>query len=165
VLLAKPFVHKLNWAKEIGPDNRPVLAALEKVGNGTKVCPSQDGATNWYSTAFLPSTGLYYLQTLEKCDIYSEHPAEWQAGQAYLGGSQRAAPGEVPQKILRAIDIQTGNISWELPQIGPATTWGGVLATATGVLFFCDDSRCGAFRRIKPGMHRPLATNSMANNM
>ena len=26
---------------------------------GTKVCPSQDGATNWYSPSFNPSTGLY----------------------------------------------------------------------------------------------------------
>jgi alcohol dehydrogenase (cytochrome c) len=154
VLLVKPFVHKLNWAKEIGADNRPVLAAVEKVGNGAKVCPSQDGATNWYSTAFLPSTGLYYLQTVEKCDIYSERPAEWKAGQAYLGGSQRQAPGEVPQKILRAIDIQTGKISWELPQLGPATTWGGTLATATGLLFFCDDS--GMFAAVDATNGKPL---------
>ena len=32
LLLAKPFVKKLNWATEIGPDHRPVLAIPEKVG-------------------------------------------------------------------------------------------------------------------------------------
>jgi alcohol dehydrogenase (cytochrome c) len=110
------------------------------VGNGTKVCPSQDGATNWYSTSYLPSTGLYYLQTLEKCNIYSESPAEWKAGEGYLGGSQRKVPGEVPQKVLRAIDIHTGKVVWELPQTGPADTWGGTLVTASGVLFFGEDS-------------------------
>jgi alcohol dehydrogenase (cytochrome c) len=147
-------VRKLNWAKEIGPDNRPVLAPPERVGNGTKVCPSQDGATNWYSTAFVPATGLYYFQTLEKCDIYVQGPVTWQAGRGYLGGSQRAAPGEIPQKILRAVDIQTGKISWQLPQVGSGDTWGGVLATETGVLFFCEDS--GMFEAVDATNGKPL---------
>ncbi len=154
LLLAKPFVKKMNWAKEIGTDGRPVLTTLEKVGNGTKVCPSQDGATNWYSTSYLPSTGLYYLQTLEKCDIYSESPAEWQAGQGYLGGSQKPVPGEVPQKVLRAIDPRTGKIAWELPQAGRANTWGGTLATQTGVLFFAEDS--GRFLAVDASTGKPL---------
>jgi alcohol dehydrogenase (cytochrome c) len=140
LLLAKSFVHKLNWAKDIDSDGRPVLAQLEKVGEGTKVCPSQDGTTNWYSTAYLPSTGLYYMQTLEKCNIYSESPAEWKPGEEYLGGAQRKVPGELPQKILRAIDIQTGKVVWELPQTGLADTGGGTLATGSGLLFFCEDS-------------------------
>lgn len=140
LLLAKPFVKKMNWAKEIGTDGRPVLTTLPKVSKGTKVCPSQDGATNWYSTSYLPSTGLYYLQTLEKCDIYSESPAQWEAGEGYLGGSQKPVPGEVPQKVLRAINPQTGTIAWELPQAGRANTWGGTLVTQTGVLFFAEDS-------------------------
>lgn len=140
VLLTKPFVKKLNWAKEIGKDGRPVLKPLENVSGGTKVCPSQDGATNWYSTSYLPSTGLYYLQTLEKCDIYSESPANWQSGQSFLGGGQKPVPGEVPQKVLRAIDPKTGHVAWELPQAGHANTWGGTLATETGLLFFAEDS-------------------------
>jgi alcohol dehydrogenase (cytochrome c) len=140
VLLTKPFVKKLNWATAIGPDHRPVLAPPETVAGGTRVCPSQDGATNWYSTSFLPATGLYYLQTVEKCDVYSQSPAEWQAGQSYLGGSQQSAPGDIPQKVLRAIDIQTGKVVWELPQFGRGDSWGGTLVTESGVLFFCDDS-------------------------
>lgn len=155
LLLAKPFVNKLNWAKEIGPDHRPVLAALEKVGTGTKVCPSQDGATNWYSTAFSPATGLYYLQTVEKCDIYSDDgPVTWEPGKGYLGGSQRMAPGEVPQKILRAIDIQTGRVVWSYPQIGHAESWGGTLATASGLLFFGEDS--GLFMAVDSSNGKPL---------
>jgi alcohol dehydrogenase (cytochrome c) len=154
LLLTKQFVHKMNWAKEIGPDRRPVLLPLPKVPGGTHVCPSQDGATNWFSTSFLPSTGLYYLQSLEKCNIYSQGPAVWEAGQNYLGGSQRPVPGEVPQKILRAIDIQSGKSVWELPQIGGGDTWGGTLATATGLLFFGEDS--GTFMAVDAANGKPL---------
>ena len=35
------------------------------------------------------------------------------------------------------------SVRWELPQIGPATSWGGVLATSSGLVFFGDDG--GAF--------------------
>ncbi len=156
LLLATPFVKKLNWAKEIGPDHRPVLAELEKVGtNAAKVCPSQDGATNWYSSAFSPQTGLFYFQTLEKCDIYTDDgPVEWEPGKGYLGGSQRMAPGEVPQKFLRAIDIQTGKITWEYPEVGRGETWGGALATAGGIVFFCDDS--GLFMALDADNGKPL---------
>jgi alcohol dehydrogenase (cytochrome c) len=154
MLLAKPFVKKMNWAKEIDSHGRPVLKALEKAGNGTKVCPSQDGATNWYSSSYLPSTGLFYLQTVEKCDIYSESPAEWKQGQDYLGGGQRPVPGEVPQKVLRAIDLKTGKIAWELPQAGRAETWGGTLATESGLLFFGEDS--GRFEAVDAGTGKPL---------
>jgi len=155
LLLAKQFVHKMNWAKKIGPEGRPLLLPLPKASDGGfYVCPAQDGATNWYSTSFLPSTGLYYLQTLEKCNIYSQAPAEWQAGQNYLGGSQRPVPGEVPRKILRALDIQSGKVIWELPQIGGGDTWGGTLATVTGLLFFGEDS--GMFMAVDAASGKPL---------
>ncbi|HEX4808512.1 MAG TPA: PQQ-binding-like beta-propeller repeat protein [Bryobacteraceae bacterium] len=154
LLLAKPFVKKMNWAKEIGPDGRPVLRTLERAGNGMKVCPSQDGATNWFSTSYLPSTGLFYLQALEKCDIYSESPAEWQRGEGYLGGSQKPVPGELPQKVLRAIDPRTGKIAWEFPQAGRADTWGGTLVTQNGLLFFGEDS--GRFMAMDAGTGKPV---------
>ncbi len=155
LLLAKPFVQKLNWAKEIGADGRPVLAELPKVGKGVKVCPSQDGATNWYSSAFSQKTGLFYFQTLEKCDVYTDDgPVAWEAGKGYLGGSQETAPDEVPKKILRALDIQSGKIVWEYPQIGAAESWGGALATASGLIFFCEDS--GLFMAVDAASGKPL---------
>jgi alcohol dehydrogenase (cytochrome c) len=131
-----------------------VLAAPEPARGGTHVCPSQDGATNWYSTSFLPSTGLYYLQTLEKCSIYSQGLAEWHAGQDYLGGALRTVPDEEPRKILRALDIETGKAAWELPQIGQGESWGGTLVTETGVLFFGEDS--GTFMAVDATNGRPL---------
>jgi alcohol dehydrogenase (cytochrome c) len=43
-------------------------------------------------------------------------------------------------KYLRALDIETGKIIWEKPQIGPADgkRCAGVLATAGGLLFYGD---------------------------
>ena len=50
------------------------------------------------------------------------------------------APGEPAQRVLRAIDIHTGKAKWEIPQVGPVTSWGGVLSTAGGIVVFGDDS-------------------------
>ena len=57
----------------------------------------------------------------------------------YWGGSTRQAPDAPSQKILRAIDVKTGKVAWELPQPGPGAARGGTLVTASGVLFICDD--------------------------
>ena len=141
LLLAKPFIKTLTWASGIGPDGRPVkLPNQEPTTAGTKVCPSQDGATNWYSPSYNPGTGLYYVQTFEKCSVYTKaDQGEWQSGKSYLGGSQRTATDTKPQRILRAIDIRTGAIVWELPQPGPAFSWGGTLATASGLVIFGEE--------------------------
>ena len=57
LLLAKQFIKKVTWASGIGDDGRPVkLPNQEPSPTGTRVCPSQDGATNWFSTAFNSST-------------------------------------------------------------------------------------------------------------
>jgi len=141
LLLAKPFVTNLTWASGIGADGRPVkLPNQEPSAAGTTVCPSQDGATNWFSPSYNPSTGLYYVQTFEKCSVYTKRdPGPWQAGKEYLGGSQRRPTGEKPQRILKAIDIRTGKIAWNLPQPGPAESWGGTLSTATGLVIFGEE--------------------------
>ncbi len=155
LLLGKQFVKKMTWATGIGPDGHPIKNPnMEPKEGGTKVCPSQDGATNWFSPSYNPATGLFYVQTVEKCSMYSKRPAEWEAGRAFLGGAQRTVPGEKPERILRAIDIQTGKINWELPQVGPGATWGGTLSTATGLVFFCEDS--GAFMAADATNGKPL---------
>ena len=141
LLLATPFVKKLTWASEIGADGRPVrLPNVEPTLKGTKVCPGLEGAANWFSTAFNPSTGLYYVQTLEKCEILTKTPMEWRAGRGYMGGTWVDTPGEPGHKILRAFDIRTGKPAWELPETGPANSWGGALSTAGGIVIFGEDS-------------------------
>ncbi len=141
LLRAKPFVKKLTWAREIGRDGRPVRNPDQEPSlEGTWVCPPIEGATNWFSTSFHPGTGLYYVQTLEKCNVFTKKPSEWRAGSSYYSGSTRTPPDDTPQKILRAIDVRSGAIAWELPQTGPADSWGGTLATSGGLVFFGEDS-------------------------
>lgn len=112
LLLAKPFLRRVDWAKSIGPDGRPVVT--DPVG-----CPSD--AANWDSTAFSPDTRLYYFMALEECV-----------------GKPTGYPDQTGQRFLRALNIETGEIVWEIPQPGPARakTWSGVLATAGGLIFY-----------------------------
>jgi len=152
---ASPFVHALTWASGIGNDGRPMLVSgSEPTAAGARACPSMDGATNWMSTAFNPGKGLFYLMALEKCNIFSKSSAVWKAGESYYGGGARDVPGETPRQYLRALDLETGKIAWEIPQSSVEESWGGVLATASGLLFYCDNS--GAFAAVDAGTGAPL---------
>jgi len=97
---------------------------------GEERCP--EDATNWNATAFSPVTRLYYVMAHEKCVVKLSQGSRKRE-------SQQEKPGK---KYLRALDIETGKIVWENPQIG--VTEGkrnaGVLATAGGLLFYGDPS-------------------------
>jgi PQQ-dependent dehydrogenase (methanol/ethanol family) len=112
VLLAKPFLRRVDWASRIGPEGRPVVT-------DPRGCPSD--AANWGSTAFSPQTRLYYFMSLEECV-----------------GKPVSYPDQTGQRFLRALNIETGEIVWEIPQAGPARakSWTGVLATAGGLIFY-----------------------------
>ena len=144
LLAATPFVEKLTWASGIGPDGRPRrTAGTEPSVNGSRACPAPEGANNWMSNAYHPETGLFYVIALEKCAVYVKS-VEWLIpGEQFYGGGARNIPGEPGRKHLRAIELETGKIRWDVAMEGPANTWGGVLSTASGLVFYCDDS--GAF--------------------
>jgi alcohol dehydrogenase (cytochrome c) len=154
-LLGQPFVHKLSWAAGLGPDGRPkALSSADPTVGGAKACPSLEGATNWMSTAYSPTTGLFYVMAREACDIYTKSSAWWEPGKSFYGGGISRVPGETPQKVLRAIDIQTGKVAWEIPQTGAGDSWGGVMSTASGLVFYCDDA--GAFAAVDAKTGAPL---------
>jgi alcohol dehydrogenase (cytochrome c) len=155
LLSSTPFVKNLNWASGIGPDGRPVLKGnLHSDSQGTEVCPAQDGATNWFSPSYNPALGLYFVQAMEACSIISKRPVEWQAGRGFLGGNSRIVFDKPHFKVLRAINIHTGEIAWELPQVGRGDSWGGTLTTSTGLVFFCEDS--GSFEAVDAAHGKPL---------
>ena len=72
-----------------------------------------------------PAHGLFYVQTNDKCGIFTRVDQAWEAGKGFMGGTFAAAP-EPARRVLRAIDIQTGKVTWELPQLGNVDSWGGV---------------------------------------
>ena len=153
VLLAKPFVKKLTWASGIGADGRPQLQH-----EGDLTCP--DTATNWNATAFSPNTRLYYVVALEKCAVNLKE-------ESWKKEPSREEPGK---KYLRALDIDTGKVVWEMPQAGPSEgkREAGVLATAGGLLFYGDppgdfvalDERTG-----KPLWHFPAGSENKTSPM
>lgn len=149
LLLGRQYLRKLNWAEPaIGKDGRPILKDLPKDANGdTYVCPGFQGGANWYSTSFNPATGLYYFSSLERCNNFSARRGEWQAGKGYMGGSARPAPGESFEKFLRAINIQTGEVAFDVPQVTtPQTASAGVMSTASGLVFYGENS--GSFMAV-----------------
>ena len=145
LLLAEPFVKGITWASGIGKDGRPILLpGNEPAAEGTRTCPSVAGATNWPSTAFSPTTGLFYLMAEESCSIYSKSADWWVRGQSFYGGATRRSPGDVSAKFLRALDVQTGKIVWEIPGLGGGILASGLMSTAGGLIFY-GDSPGGVF--------------------
>ncbi len=141
LLLAEPFVRNLTWASGIGRDGRPVLLPDQiPAAAGTRTCPSEAGATNWPSTAFSPLTGFFYLMAEESCSIFTKNSQWWEPGQSFYGGGTRHSPGDISVKYLRALDVQTGKIAWEIPNIGGGILGSGVISTAGGLVFYGDSS-------------------------
>lgn len=133
-LQASALVKKLTWASGIDADGRPrLIPGNDPTIGGVTTCPAVRGATNWYSTAFNPTTGLYYVMTVEDCSVYRK---------AHDGGyGWIDDPADPPMKVLRAITVDTGKIAWELPLQGaPERNYSGVLSTAGGLLFFGETS-------------------------
>jgi alcohol dehydrogenase (cytochrome c) len=141
-LFGKQFLKNLNWAKGLDAKGRPILNELKENANGeTYVCPGFQGGTNWFSSSFNPGTGLFYFAALERCNVFTKSSQTWQAGRSFMGGAARPVPGETFTKSLRAINIQTGEIVWDLPQVsGPATASAGVISTGSGLVFFGENS-------------------------
>lgn len=154
-LRGKPFVEKLTWSSGLDDGGRPVLIPGKRpTPAGNIVCPGLAGATNWMSPAYHPGTGLFYVQATEGCQIFTKREEIWQPGKQYFGGTAKNVPGEPPQKYLRALDLATGDVRWDVKQIGGRGTWGGVLTTDGGLVFYGDDS--GAFAALHAQSGEPL---------
>ncbi len=180
---ARPFVQKLTWASGIGPDGRPQLVPGNTPDeNGVTTCPAIRGATNWMSTSFSPATRLFYVMAVENCFVYrstmfgggrgrgAAPPARGAAAPRCAGtrarraaASRRSAcraeasiaaePGGGGTMALRALDLDTGRIAWEIPQIGNSNNYAGTLSTAGGIVFYGQASGEFAAVDAKSGAH------------
>lgn len=139
-LSALPFVQKLNWAKGIDELGRPIRTGLQPTPEGTKICPSMIGATNWYSPSYNPDTHLFYFMALEECGIYSSKPQSFAEGRPYYATGVRRVQGEKKEKILLAYNLDSNRIEWRYPQTGEGESAAGTMTTAGGLVFFGDDS-------------------------
>lgn len=139
-LYGSTITKKLDWASGLDSKGRPIpVPGKEPTYDGNLICPWLSGATNWYSTSWNPLTQLYYVQTEDKCGIYTRRDQKFEPGRSLMGGSFGSDPADPGSRQLRAFDIRTGKIVWEIPQVGGADSWGGVLTTAGQVAFWGDD--------------------------
>ena len=142
---AYPFVEKINWAKEIGKDGRPVFDPASRPGDPKKsadgkkgspvfAVPSFLGGKNQMPMAYSPQTGLFYVPANEwGMDLWNE-PVAYKKGAAYLGACFTIKPVfDDHIGALKAIDPMTGKIVWSNKSKSPL--WGGVLTTAGGLVF------------------------------
>ena len=114
----------LTWASGIGADGRPIK--LPEPGAERRPAPRSVRRRTARRTGSrrrsIPATGLYYIQTFEKCSIYTKTRRRRRGRAARPISAARSAPRPTRSRsaMLKAIDIRTGAIKWELPQPGPA---------------------------------------------
>ncbi|MFZ0814123.1 MAG: PQQ-dependent dehydrogenase, methanol/ethanol family [Candidatus Sulfotelmatobacter sp.] len=153
-LKATPFVAKLNWAKGIDASGRPILSGLIPNAEGTQICPSIDGATNWFSPSYNPDTKLFYFIALESCSVFFAHPQKFAIGQTLYATGTKLAPDDHAKKVLLAYSVPEGKIVWRYPQAGHGTSWAGTLTTAGELVFFGNDT--GALEAVEARTGRSL---------
>jgi alcohol dehydrogenase (cytochrome c) len=153
-LSAVPFVKKLNWASGIDPQGRPIRTGVQPSEHGTRICPAFNGATNWFSPAYHPSTRLFYFLADEDCSIYSLKPQKFTEGQTYYSTGVSHSSTDEKQKSLLAFDLEGQQPAWRYVQAGSGHSSAGVMATAGGLVFFGDNSQ--SFEAVDAATGKPL---------
>ena len=141
-----PFVEKINWAKGLDKNGRPLFDAAFRPGDPSKskdgkkgssvfAIPSFLGGKNWMPMAYSPLTKLFYVPSNEwGMDIWNE-PITYKKGAAYLGAGFTIKPiFDDHIGALKAVDPATGKVVWSVEYETPL--WGGVLATAGDLVFY-----------------------------
>lgn len=151
-----PFVRLLNWATGLTPEGRPVrVPGVVPTLQGTKTCPASAGATNWMSPAYSPATGLFYVVAQEGCGINTKSMDIFRPGGfAFMATGYIESPEEPWQMHVRAVEVATGKLVWDYPQIGSKRYGAGLLSTAGGLLFAGDDQ--GGFTALDARTGKPL---------
>jgi len=149
VIVAKPFV-ETTWAKEIGPDGRPVLLPGHLPDEeGTKTCPDLGGGTNFMSPSYDPTSRLFFVTARETCATYFAFDQKFKPGEQFESGGTTRPRDQKNFGALRAIDPVTATMKWEFRYTSVSAS--GVLTTASGLVFAGDgdgnimafDSRSG----------------------
>jgi alcohol dehydrogenase (cytochrome c) len=142
-LSAAQFAEKMNWAKGLDADGRPIRSGVQPTPGGSVVCPGFAGATNWYSPSYNPDTHMMYFLSLEECGtFFTKTPERFAEGRTYYATGVRHPPNESRQKNLLAYNVESGDFAWRYRQMGGGH-WssGGVMTTAGGLVFFADEQQ------------------------
>ena len=140
ILSATQFAERVNWATGIDAKGRPIYTDVQPSPKGTLTCPGDAGATNWFSPAYNEGTRLFYFVALDQCTVNSVKPAKFEPGKEYYAGGTTEEPDKPGKKYLLAFDWSKNQFAWKYPQEGRAQSWGGVMTTSSGLVFFADDA-------------------------
>jgi alcohol dehydrogenase (cytochrome c) len=140
LLLAKPFTNS-KWAREIGPDGRPIvlntgIVPLGGTPEATTCVPDNYGAANFPPPSYDPARRLFFVTARETCAVYSPQQQDPQPGRLFMGGTitRISGPG-TEYSVVRAIDVTTGQVRWEYRMGVPRMAGAGVMSTASGLVF------------------------------
>ena len=133
-LLGKPYAMQ-TWAEGLDAMGRPIRApGMTPTYEGVLVAPAIGGGTNWFSPAYNPQTGLFYVNAFDGEQMFFKRDEEYEEGERYTGGGgQYIKPMDNYFSAIRAIDPTTGDRVWEFP-VQPRTT-AGLMSTAGGLIF------------------------------
>lgn len=130
LLLGKPFT-ATSWARELDANGRPIV-----LNDGSEGCvPDPWGGTNFMPPTFYPDLKLFILTARETCATFVPEEPQFEPGQSSFGGVV-FIDGESGSGALRALDVETGELRWEFTY--PSPTFGGVMSTASGLVFAGD---------------------------
>ena len=108
-------------------------------GAGIETSPGDRGGSNWPPAAYSPRSGLLYVQATHAPMMFSRDTVATAAREGeqpvYAKFHQVQPPTETG--TLSAVDPATGRIRWQRKTEGNLA-YGGVLATAGGLVFFAE---------------------------
>lgn len=141
-LYGKPFC-EVTWTDRkkgedgLDPDTgRPfVNPAALPTEKGVRVCPGAAGGKEWNPMAYHPGTGFAYVPVINNCAKFTSGKAFFIKGQPYWGSSLTLIDNQASGS-LKAIDVKTGKIKWDVATRSPMVA--GVLATGGGLVFTGD---------------------------
>ncbi len=141
-LLGKPYV-RVNWMEGFDKSGRPQrVPGKIPTPEGELIMPTVLGATNWAPASFSPKTGLFYVAAWENTGtvaVLGQFPRG--NGVQGTGGTPMGQATLTPNLkkdedgfgVIRALDPKTLDKKWEFKMND--ITWGGVLTTASDLLF------------------------------
>jgi alcohol dehydrogenase (cytochrome c) len=138
-LRGRPFVEQ-TWADGLDSTGRPLVrpGTSPSVG-GTQVYPGSLGATNWWSPSFSPRTGVIYVPTFNRRDLFFKGNSPEDLGLPRLGGGRETILPNAGRLSISALDAMTGERRWEHQVFGAYPEFservGGLLSTAGDVVF------------------------------
>jgi alcohol dehydrogenase (cytochrome c) len=141
-IYGKPFC-EVNWTDTTQGDHgldpktgRPfVNPAALPTDEGVRVCPGAAGGKEWNPMAYHPGTGYAYVPVINNCATFTSGKAFFIKGQPYWGSSLTLIENQA-SGAMKAIDVATGEIKWDVATRSPMVA--GVLATAGGLVFTGD---------------------------